>query len=133
MTRITATFSVWSKHLQPEIISGILSMVPDRTVLRGVDRVPPRQAPDAYGWHLTCRDEDELLAEKTLLKLLDRLRGVEDRFVSLQQADENLDVRIILSVSPFDENISLFFSVETLGLMSKFHPSLDIEFFVESD
>jgi hypothetical protein len=48
MNRVSATFFIWSKELTPKKISEILQFQPDRTVLRGIDRIPPKPRPDAF-------------------------------------------------------------------------------------
>jgi hypothetical protein len=114
-------------------MSEILSAVPDRTVLRGVDRDPPRRVPDAYGWHVTCSDVGQAPVEKTLVILLNRISAFSKKIISLKDVDQNLDVRITISISPYDEDISLFFSAETIVGIAKLESSFDIEFFASPE
>jgi hypothetical protein len=133
MARITATFSIWSKLILPEKISTVLSATPDRTVLRGVDRSPPRKLPDAYGWHLTCRDERTDDVEKTLVGLLDRVSGFDKQLPTLAAMDKDLDLRVSLSITPFEEALSFFFSSNTLDNLARLNSSFDIDFFSQPD
>ena len=129
MARVTTTFSLWSKTLHPERMSEMLSAVPDRSVLRGIDRDPLRSVPDAYGWHVTCSDVGQVLVEKTLIDSLKRTSAFSDKIINLKNIDHNLDIRISISITPYEEDISLFFSADTAINIVKLGSSFDIEFF----
>lgn len=129
MARVTVTFSLWSKTLRPERMTEILSAAPDRSVERGLDRDPPRPVPDAYGWHVTSREIGQPLVENTLVNLLDRISTFSDDLVQLRNVDANLDVRISITIAPYEENMSLFLSYTTVEQIGKLGASLDIEFF----
>lgn len=133
MVNITATFSIWSKLIRPDRISKLLSVEPDRAVLRGAERDPPRPVPEAYGWHLSCRDQDELLIENTLVKLLARVRGLQDRLPDLFALDADLYTSVTLSISPYQNNLSLLLSSTTIEDLAKIKSSLDIDFFPQPD
>jgi hypothetical protein len=129
MTRVTATFSFWSKILRPEVVSEMLFAVPDRIVLRGADRDFPRAVPDAFGWHITCCDTGQLLIEDTLIKLLARVADFSGNIPNVKRFDPSLDIKISVSISPYNNDISLFFSAKTIVNIAELGSSFDIDFF----
>jgi hypothetical protein len=129
MARIIATFSIWSKVVTPERISAVLSSTADHMVSRGADRTPPRPVPDAYGWHLTCKRQDESDVEKILKELLDRVRSFEARLPVLAEMDSNLDIRVGLSIRPFEDTLSLYFAADTIATLFRLKSSFDMDFF----
>jgi hypothetical protein len=129
MSRITATLSVLSSRIHPDRITSLLCFTPDRSVLKGEDRNPPRSVPKAYGWYVTSKSEDDDTAGGVLTVLLKRLGKVHHRIASLSECDPDVRVAFHAAIAPYSENVSLFLSAETISGVSKFGGSLDIEFF----
>ena len=127
MAKIEATFSLWSA-LPISELTDALKMVPDKTVARGRDRIPPRGLPLENGWHITCCDESEKDAEKTLAKLFRRIEPVLPRIERMRAIDNSAHVKFAILISPYDDGISLFFSERTVKLISSFSGSIDIAF-----
>jgi RHS repeat-associated protein len=125
MSRISATLSIWSEKLDPEKISGILNFEPDRKVNKGIDRVPPRPRPTAYGWHVTCAKDDEVLAEEVFKLLFKRIESIRTAFPKLPLADPAVEVNFFLHVAPKSADVSLFMSRHVIEFISSMAGTLD--------
>ena len=129
MIRITATLSVLSDRVNPDQMTHVLTVTPDNTVLKGIDRVPPRTVPASYGWYITCVREGDPTANDTISELLDRLDSVHLDLDKLRMIDPNLRVVINVSVLGYSKDVNLFFPFDTISRIVKHGGCFDIEFF----
>jgi len=131
MNRVSATFSIWSKALLPDKISETLEFQPDRTVLRGIDRTPPRPRPEAFGWHVTCRQTNVDLPATVLQQLLKRVTPIFKKVKDLRTQDGEIEIIFHLSIAPKSESteIPLWIDKTVMRQIGKLEGSLDIEFF----
>ena len=129
MNRVSATFSIWSKELEPDKISEILRFQPDRTVLRGIDRKQARPRPEAFGWHVTCSQTNVDLPSAVMLVLLDRISPIQAKIKSLRKQDTKIELSFYLHVAPKSAEIPLWIDKKIIHLIGKLEGNLDIEFF----
>ena len=129
MNRVSATLSVWCEKLRPERIAQILNVNPDRVVIKGSERTPPRPRPTAFGWHLTVVETDQPLAGKVLKSLIDRASISENRFHELRIEDSTTTINFSIHIAPRSTDISLFFDRGAIEFISSVGGCLDIEFF----
>ncbi|MDH2352297.1 DUF4279 domain-containing protein [Bradyrhizobium sp. SSUT112] len=127
--RISATLSIWSKQLDPEKISKSLDFEPDRAVARGADRIPPRPRPTAFGWHVTCVENDKEMAGDVLKLLCERIESIREKLPKLRLQDPEISVNLALHIAPKSADVSLFIDRYTIELISALTGDLDIEFF----
>ena len=109
-------------------MTDILGIVPDRSVQRGADRVPPRGSPRDYGWHVSCRDDDEVLAENMLIKVLDRVSSILPNLDTLRGRSPDAEVKFVVIVDARPEDVALYLSSATTKRIAQFNASLDIAF-----
>jgi len=129
MNRVSATFSIWSKALEPNKISEILQFQPDRTVLRGFDRNPPRPRPIAFGWHVTCSQTNVDLPSTVMLRLLERISPILVKAKNLKKRDSEIEFNFYLNVAPKSTEIPLWIDKRIIHQIGKLEGNLDIEFF----
>lgn len=129
MNRVTVTFSIWSEKIRPEKISEILNFEPDRIVFRGIDRVPSRPRPTAFGWHVTSVENDQILAGNVLSRLIFRIKPVVDRINELKKIDQAISVNFFLHIAPKAADVSLFIDRTSVEIICLMGGDLDIEFF----
>ena len=129
MNRVSATFSIWSKKLQPEKISEVRGFRPDRTVVPGADRIPPRPRPTAFGWHVTCCNVNVDLPNTVMMSLVDRISPILREMKYLKKLDRNLVVNFHLNVAPKSTEIPLWIDRKAIDLIAEFGGDLDVEFF----
>ncbi|HVB17321.1 MAG TPA: DUF4279 domain-containing protein [Stellaceae bacterium] len=129
MNRVSATFSIWSKQLTPNQISEILQFQPDRTVLRGIDRTPPRPRPEAFGWHVTCSQINVDLPATVISNLLERVSPIYAKIRNLRKRDGEIELNFYLHVAPKSTEIPLWIDKKILHQIGKLEGNLDIEFF----
>jgi hypothetical protein len=129
MNRVSATFSIWSKELEPHKISEILQFQADRTVLRGIDRKPPRPMPQAFGWHVTCSQTNVDLPATVMLGLLDRISPILSKIKNLRKQDSKIELNFYLHVAPKSTEIPLWIDKKIIHRIGKLEGNLDIEFF----
>ena len=129
MTRVAATLSVQSDHIRPDQITKDLALVPDRTVMKGADRVPPRQAPKSYGWYVTSSLQDDNTVDEVLSDLLNRLDDLYSQLNKLRDAHSDIMVEFRVAVVSRPEKVTLHLATDTVNRLAKFAASLDIDFF----
>jgi len=129
MNRVTATFSILSKMIHPDRISELLLLSPDNSVLRGVDRNPPRSHPNAFGWYVYCVETNKVNVSETLSILLDRIEVSADKIYNIRNVDPDIEIKFSLSVAPFSADVSLYIENEIIKKISRLGGDLDIEFF----
>lgn len=129
MSRITATLSVLSEQIRPDQMTSILSFTPDHSVLKGIERNPPRPLPKAFGWYVASTQIANSTVDDVLSSLLKRLGTLHRRIRRLYEIDPDLEVRFQISIAPYSEDIVLHFRAKTVSGLSRFGGSLDIEFF----
>lgn len=120
MSRIIATFSVLSGKLHPDQTTSILSFVPDHSVLNGTDRNPPRPVPEAFGWYVTVAPVGGGTVDDALSLLLARLRPIHTQFPKLCESDPDVQVKFHVSVTPYSEDVSLYFRAASITAVAKF-------------
>lgn len=121
---VVASFSVWSRKLVPSEIANILLAVAERETMKGTDRVPPRNLPDAHGWHIVQESRGATHAENCLTSLLDRVVAFQSRLTLLRAADPNCSLKITIQISRarLDQSISL--SEDMLSLLASLGASV---------
>jgi hypothetical protein len=131
MNRVSATFSIWSKELVPNKISEILQFQPDRNVLRGIDRSPPRPRPEAFGWHVSCWQTNVDLPATVISSLLKRISPILPKIKNLKKLDDKIDIIFHLNVAPKSESteIPLLIDKKILSQIGRVEATLNIEFF----
>ena len=129
MNRVSATFSIWSKELTPKKISEILQFQPDRTVLRGIDRIPPRPRPEAFGWHVTCSETNVDLPAAVMGSLLERMSPILSKMKNLKKQDAHIEFNFYLHIAPKSTETPLWIDKKILHQIGKLAGNLDIEFF----
>ena len=75
-------FSVYSKTATADEIASYLGLDPDRILVRGSRSTDPPRPPE-HSWELQC-DSPGLTIDGQAASVLDRLRGVEDRLVTIR-------------------------------------------------
>jgi hypothetical protein len=128
MIEICANFSIWSELLEPDEITHILQTAPDRTVIKGKNRNPPRARPPANGWHIECCVRDDIFVESSFLKLFSRLSLFERQYAELLKADSGIMTAFYVLITPRIADVSLYMSRCTVETISKFGGTLDIVF-----
>ncbi|MER9302491.1 DUF4279 domain-containing protein [Mesorhizobium sp. M0293] len=131
MTRITSFLSVTSKTLSPTQMSDFLEMKPDREVVKGSQRTPPRQLPKNHGWNISCRFEEYVDFDVAIRELAVRLGDKIENLARLRHQDSTNQISVKVAIAPDDDHVPMFFSEETLSFLAKIGASLDIEYFPE--
>jgi len=85
--------------------------------------------PDGYGWHIGCRDLEEGMVENTVKKLLARICDFSSNLSKLRQLDPNVDVKLLVGITPYEDDIVLFFSPTTIANIASTGASFSIDFF----
>jgi hypothetical protein len=131
MPNITARFSIWSEHIEPERISKLLNVMPDSIVLRGINRIPSAVSPKLNGWHLSVAQENEREIEGTLKALLFTKSVDVLKIENIRKVDKDLRLQISISITfdgPFIP-ISYYLHEEILSLMARLKVDFDIDHF----
>ena len=128
MTRVTATFSVQSDRIKPDQITTGLAFVPDHTVMKGADRVPPRPVPKSYGWYVMSSLHDGNTVDEVISDLLNRLGNLHDQLNALRNTHPNIKAEFRVAVGSRPEKVTLYLAADTVGRLAKFGASLDIDF-----
>ncbi|RWM73297.1 MAG: DUF4279 domain-containing protein [Mesorhizobium sp.] len=131
MTRITSFLSIRSETLTPADISELLAMKPDREVIKGSLRTPPRPRPPKHGWNISCRFDDYVDLDVAIKELMLKLDGKFGSVVRLARQENDVNVSVKIAIAPESELVPMFFSAETIGLLGDIGASLDIEYFPE--
>jgi hypothetical protein len=129
MNRVSAMISLLSESVPAEQMTVMLSFSPDSTVLKGLDRSPPRPTPARHGWYVSSSQANARGVDEVLSCLLGRLGELHAQLAKLRQIDPDLEVRFNIAVVPYCATFPLYFRPETVVAVSRFGGSLDIEFF----
>lgn len=123
----TYTLSIWSPRLRPDEISAALGLAPDRSVLKGTDRIPPRHFPIAHGWHLTFEGDHDDRLEECLLQLIDRALPIKAKLDQLRIDEPDVACIITINLSRARTDLSLELSSDTIKTLSSLNASLFID------
>ncbi|RJT32848.1 DUF4279 domain-containing protein [Mesorhizobium waimense] len=94
-------------------------------------RTPPRTTPAKHGWNISCRFESCVDLDVAIKELMSRLDGNVRNSIRLSRQDHATDVWVKIAIAPETELVPMFFSAETIELLSDIGATFDIEYFPE--
>jgi hypothetical protein len=127
--RITASISIWAKEIRPDKISEVLQFVPDDFGVKGIQHFPPRPRPTHYGWHVSNREYDQVLAGEVLDRLVARVEPIANRMPLLLELDNSIYVDFHLLIAPKSADLFLYIEKKTISFMASMRGNFNCEFF----
>lgn len=129
MNRVSAKLSIWSGALSAERISQLLEVEPDNSSVKGSMRVPPRPRPSANGWHLTCQENNQVMAGEVVDVLIERINPIASKMSRLKAEDPDIKISFFLHIAPKVTDVSLYISANSIAVIASLGGDFDIEFF----
>jgi len=129
MNRVSAKLSIWSDSLSAEAMSKFLQFAADSSSVKGNTRIPARPWPSANGWHLTCRENNKVMAGEVLDVLIERIKPITGKINQLKLEYPSIKINFFLHVAPKTTDISLYISSNSIAVIADLNGDFDVEFF----
>jgi len=86
----------------PDKITSILDFVPDHTVDKGCNFIPPRPVPKLFGWYVKCYDDYIFDVETVQKYIFNKIEPIGRHLAALRLIDSDLKIlfRLVITAPP---------------------------------
>jgi hypothetical protein len=126
--KIRVRLSIFSERLHPDRVTEVLGMTPDHAVTKGIDRIPPRSVPKAYGWYISCVNESSTELSDVLSDLFCRIQNFPYLISRLRDEDPDLRVMTKFIIYSICNDLPMILDATMVNKFSALNSGIEIEF-----